>query len=331
MTGDTPVSDTHICDPTKLAEEAARWYAEYSTPYLAEPVKPDLDIRSWFADTVLPLIEREFPDLAGEMSIILEGSFAYGYYDQYSDLESSVILPDHTPAERAAALNALLAPLRFAPDYAHQEVEVKAFGHLLNGCANRFLRDDGPPPWESVTINALYNVATCLVISDGRGRFAALREAAAPDNFPEHLWRKLLIWNLRRVGPFPTPALPRGLTMELREYLTRALRSALQVGCILNRSYYPHFKRLRDALARQPLLADEVLPHIDALGAFETDWEQKQRAVWSVRRIYETFIRRQGVLSDEDLGYLDRALAQDGWCDPDWPDTCFGPRPWPGP
>ena len=62
-----------------------------SGPYLAEPVKPDLNVRAWFADTVIPLIERELPDLAAEMSIMVEGSFAYGYYDQYSDLESFVV------------------------------------------------------------------------------------------------------------------------------------------------------------------------------------------------------------------------------------------------
>ena len=82
---------------------------------------------------MIPLIEREFPDLSGEMSIVVEGSFAYGYYDQYSDLESSDVLPDNTSAERAAALQALLAPLRFAPDHAHQEVDVKAIGHLRAG------------------------------------------------------------------------------------------------------------------------------------------------------------------------------------------------------
>ena len=42
MTGDLPVGNTHVGDPTRLAQEAALWYAEYSTPYLAEPVKPDL-------------------------------------------------------------------------------------------------------------------------------------------------------------------------------------------------------------------------------------------------------------------------------------------------
>ena len=51
------------------------------------------------------LIEREFPDLAAEMSIVVEGSFAYGYYDRYSGLESSVILPDNTSAERLAHHN----------------------------------------------------------------------------------------------------------------------------------------------------------------------------------------------------------------------------------
>ena len=324
------MNDEYTCDPAKLVQEAAAWYGGYSGPYLAEPVKPDLDVRAWFARTVIPLIEREFPDLATEMGIVVEGSFAHGYFDQYSDLESMVVLPDNTPAEEAAALHALLAPLRFAPDYAHQEVSVHAFCHLLDGLANDFVRPGSSPPWEAVTMSSLYNLATGLVLHDARGRLAALRAAAAPDRFPDRLWRKLLVWNLRRVGPCPTPSIPRGLTVELHEYVTRALRSALQVGCILNRSYYPHFKRLRHALARLPLLSHEVLPHIDTLGAFESDWPQKQCAVWSVRRIYETFIRQHGILTDDYLSDLDRALERDGWHDRDWPGGCWEPRPWPG-
>ena len=318
-----------MCDPAKLAQEAAAWYAGYSEPYLAEPVKPELDVRAWFADTVVPLIERGLPELAAEMSIVVEGSFAYGYYDQYSDLDSIVVLPDNTPAEQATALEALLAPLRFSPDYAHQEVGVRAFCHLLDGCANDFMRTGSPPPWETVAVKTLHNVTTALIVHDARGRFAALRAAAAPTKFPDRLWRKLLIWNLRRVGPFPTPSIPRGLTVEVREYLTRAVRSALQVCCILNRSYYPYFKRLRHALEPLPLLTHEVLPHIDRLSAFESDWRQKQCAVWSVRRIYETFIREHGILTDGDLMDLDRTLEQDGWRDPGWPNACWSPRPWP--
>ena len=323
------MSGDYVCDPTQLAQEAADWYAAYSSPYLAEPVKPDLDVRAWFADTVIPLIEREFPDLAAEMSIMVEGSFAYGYYDQYSDLESFVVLPDKTPAEQATALEALLAPLRFSPDYAHQEVNVHAFGNLLDGYANDFVRGDSPPPWEKVSMNSLYNLATGLMIHDAQGRLAALRAAAAPTKFPERLWRKLLIWNLRKVGPFPTPAIPRGLTLEIQVPVTRAIVSSHQVGCILNRSYYPYYKRLRHALAHLPLLAHEVLPHIDTLGAFDSDWQQKQCAVWSARRIYETFIRQHGLLTDDDLEDLDRTLEQDGWWDPDWPGATWSPRPWP--
>ena len=86
--GDGPVSSDHMCDPTKLAERAARWFAEYSAPYLAEPVESHLGIRAWFADTVIPLIERDFSNLAAEMSIVVESSFAYGHFDQYSDLEA---------------------------------------------------------------------------------------------------------------------------------------------------------------------------------------------------------------------------------------------------
>jgi len=263
----------YICDPTQLAQEATAWYAEYSEPYLAEPVKPDLDVRAWIVDTVIPLIEREFPDLAAEMSIVVCGSFAYGYYDQYSDLDAILVLPDDTPTEQAIALQARLAPLRFSPDYGHHEVGLRAFGHLLHGHANDFVQPGSSPPWEKVGVGSLYDVATGLVIHDGQRRFAALHEGAAPTEFPERLWRKLLIWNLRKIGPFPTPDIPRGLTLEIRLRLASAVRSALQVGCILNRSYYPYHKRLRHTFARLPLLVHEVLPHIDRLSAFDSDWQ----------------------------------------------------------
>lgn len=74
--------ESYIRDPASLAEEAAAWYADYSGPYLAEPLKPDLEVRTWLADTVIPQIERDFPALAVDMGIFVEGSFAYDYYDQ---------------------------------------------------------------------------------------------------------------------------------------------------------------------------------------------------------------------------------------------------------
>ncbi len=52
------------------------------------------DVKAYFEETVIPLISREYPELAPEMSIQIPGSYGLGIADEFSDLDAVIYLDD---------------------------------------------------------------------------------------------------------------------------------------------------------------------------------------------------------------------------------------------
>jgi hypothetical protein len=296
--------------PGSVRETAAAWYREHAEPYAKSPGVPELDVRAYFAETVVPLLERKFPELLPQMSISLRGSFAFGYFDDYSDMEASIVLPDVLWLEHDERIFREVRDLRFAPHHGHPEIGVRPYYHLLRSRTLEYLGDN--PPWEHVPIVELHFIQTAQVMFDPSGRLARLQEAISPARFPERLWRLLLLWNLRRVKPLERMAVGRGKRHALLIDLAEALKCALQVGHILNRRYYPHHKRLRDSFARLPELADDVLPMLDLL-AGSAEWEDKFKALWYVRQVYDEYAIGHGMLTRDEIDNAGQCLKKEGW------------------
>jgi hypothetical protein len=109
----------------------------------------------YFEDKVIPLIEREHPDVMSEMSIRVEGSFARGVGDELSDLDATLFLPEKLWKERGGQLQLTLLhdldpfiahPKSFYPRdpqewwrLRHSEISVHRLGELLWGQAESIL------------------------------------------------------------------------------------------------------------------------------------------------------------------------------------------------
>jgi len=291
------------------------------------------DVKKWFADVVIPRLEERVPHLVPEMSIAVGGSYARGYADGYSDFESAIILPEVLWREHARELESVLwhGLEYYAPVHHHEEFSPLSFERQLRGHAMEFLEGKTDLPWENVHVNTLYELQTDLVILDAHDRLKRLREGTSPLRFPERLWKKLLLWNIGHWGLgsgfLSEKPIQREKMAFAHIHLAQRLKAILQIGHILNRQYYPHFKRLSESFAVLPCLADQVVPHLhDAVS--DPDWRVKDWSLSQIRDVYEGFIEANHVLTASEMSDPEGALRRMGWAHPEDIFGSWVPEDW---
>ena len=282
------------------------------------------DVKAHFGQKVIPLIADRLPDVVSEMSIKVGGSYGLGIADEHSDLDADIYLDDELWKARGGQLQlALLHDVpRFAQTTDHPEICVAATSGLLDGHCRAFLDAREGLPWEKVSIESLYDVQEHLVLRDAHDIFRRLREATAPERFPDWLWRKLAIlklvalgddvWNLRQ-------AIRRDNRVAAHISLGRVLESLLPLGFIIERNYYPWRTHLRWAFAALPGLALKVVPDIETIES-SPDWHQRLASIEAVREIYKERAIEANMLTPETLEALLFAERLEAWSNPNWRD-----------
>ena len=249
-----------------------------------------------------------------------------GIADRFSDLDAIVWLDDPLWKTHGGQVQLVLQQReqqqkRFAPaEYGYSEIYVwplRWLGHL-----REFLESKETLPWEKVKIEEFYELQESLVLQDPDGVFHRLREATAPERFPQWLWRKLLIEELNKLADdileFRTEA-PRRKVIEASIILGSILEDLLHLGFFINRRYYPWRKHLRWAFEKLPVLAPKILRNVDVI-ASSRRWKEKLASIEAVRDVCLKYIREKHVLPPEVLDDLVWADRFEAWSNPNWRD-----------
>ena len=296
------------------------------------------DVRSYFEEKVIPLVAGRYPEVMPEMIIRVDGSAGLGLQDEWSDLDAFIYLPRDLWRTHGGQLQlSLVHDLpAFSPRsvphcecpgdpfswsvYGHPEVNVHPWDELLCGRAEAVLAGQEEVPWEQVSIEELFELQEDLVLTDPRGVHARLREAAAPQRYPEPLWQKHLIGELAALKGEPwdlEKAALRGKGLEAAMTLGPLLIGLLHAGFLINRQYYPYRKYLDRYFRKLPGAAQGAGPHLDVI-ASAADWVDKAAAVNRIIRILTQEALDRGALSTEMFEYLLDARSGKAWLDPGW-------------
>lgn len=296
-----------------------------------------LDIERYFGEIVLPFVDDRFPDLAPEMMVLIEGSAGLGLHDAWSDLDAMIYLDDALWMKRGGQLQIALMhelpafsqhsephcsfpaqPHRWAVT-GHPEICVHPVSWLLDHTAYEFLDPDGEPPWETITIEALYAIQHDLVLLDPQGTLHRLRQATSVGSYPEWLWRKRLILKLTDLKGEPwdfEKAVKRGKPVEAVTILGPLLQALIEISFGIERSYYPWRKHLWQAFAALPM-AQHAGPLL-AEAATSTSWDARADAVNEVIALYTDAIVQRGLLTSQMLEFLPYAKNGEAWSNAGW-------------
>lgn len=289
-------------------------------------------IREYFDDTIVPAIAEKFPEVAKHMGLIVLGSQGLGTADECSDLEAAVYLDDPLWREHGGRVQLLLnerlratCPCRSAGSV----ISVCPHSWLLHGHAHEFAGAKDTLPWEQVSIEDLFTVQENLIVYDPEGFLHQLRQATAPDHYPQWLLQKRLILALKKLVYEDVAeldlAVRRDRGTEAHILLGEVLRDLLHIGFLMNRRYYPWRTHLRWAFDRLPASATSIIPCLDA-AVTAPDWQEKLRAVNQAIATYKENIAREQIIpqidimsSDlsEELVWAERLKA---WENPNWRD-----------
>jgi len=290
------------------------------------------DARAYFEEHVIPRIAGEFPNVASDMSIMVEGSVGLGTDDDFSDLEASVYLPDELWRTDGWRVQLLLNRcLRESCPWTGNGsvVCVSRISQLLGGHAADLLAGTKEPSWEQMAMPDLFGLQECLILRDADGRLAKLRAATPPERVPDHLWRKWLLLSLKKLlwadlGELEV-SVKRERWPEAQVVLGCVLEDLFHVGFMINKRYCPWRKHLRWAFQQLPEPAAELLPHLDVVAGAE-GWERRLSSIEAARRAYARHIHENGLLPTvdvlaqdlcEELAWAERLEA---WSNPDWRD-----------
>jgi hypothetical protein len=269
--------------------------------------------RRFFEEIVLPVLEREAPDVAAETAFGLfgYGSEAYGLDDEYSrdhhwGLRIDALMPDALFLARRDEVLKIVADNVPATFEGHP---LRA-GHLagaglapdsLGAFLSRTLGIDHPPrtytEWLHLPEEDIIHVTNGEVWHDPGGRFTEVR-AAFRDHYPEPVRRRRIAHWCRYFSGMGTYALKRAILRGNAFYATTrfatAIRLGVQLAFLLDRRFFPYDKWLISDFARLPRLYTPLAGIVDEAVQLSTSWDRKLE------------------LLDQMADMLDEAMVADG-------------------
>lgn len=271
--------------------------------------------RQFFQEIVLPVMEREFPDVTAQTAFGLfgYGSEAYQQDDELSrdhhwGLRIDALMPDDLfHARREAIAQTLAANL---PD-TFQGYPLRA-GHLagaglapdsLPAFLKRTLGIEHPPQtyaeWLSLPEEDIIHVVNGEVWHDPSGQFTALRQGFQ-NHYPEPVrLRRIAHW-CRYFSGMGTYALKRAILRDNEFYATtrfaNAIRLGVQLAFLLDRQYFPYDKWLMAYFARLPRLYTPLAPLVEEAVRLSTGWERKLELLDRMADILDATMVADGII-----------------------------------
>lgn len=199
-----------------------------------------------FFEVILPIIKEISTQVADNLLVFIEGSVAYGYCDEKSDVDIDFFFDMDISAE----LQNQITDIFYGETYWKESVRVSyGFGgeywkikHIINNDLDRF--------WKEFNPYAVNNLAQAISIWDPKNLLPMIKERVS--FYPEEMNKSVIrgLWvtvNDSGVYNFKE-ALNRNKKSEGRIYLYRAIEAILRLTYILNNLYYPPTKWLSKGL-----------------------------------------------------------------------------------
>jgi len=271
--------------------------------------------RQLFREVVLPIVEREFPEVAAETAFGLfgYGSEAYGQDDEYSrdhhwGLRIDALMPEELFQSHR---DRLMECVRANVPAVFRGYSLRA-GHLagaglapdsLPAFLTRTIGIDHPPrtyaEWLSLPEEDIIHVVNGEVWHDPSGRFTAVR-AAFGDHYPEPVRRRRIAHWCRYFSGMGAYALKRAILRNNAFYATTrfavALRLGVQLAFLLDRRFFPYDKWLMADFARLPRLYALLHPLVEEAVQLATSWERKLELLDRMADILDEMMVTDGII-----------------------------------
>lgn len=272
--------------------------------------------RDCFHQVVLPILQREMPEIAaqGAFGLFGYGSEALGLDDEYSrdhhfGLRIDALLPEELFRTHGATLQATVAahlPATF------EGVPLREGHHAGAGLAldsrEGFLKrtiglthaPTTDPEWLQIPEEDIVHVVNGQLWHDPSGGFAAVRAAFA-NHYPESVRRRRIAHWCRYFSGMGTYALKRALLRGNDFYATTrfaaALRWGIQLAFLLDRRYAPYDKWLMAHFAHLPRLAAPLRPLVDEAVLPATPWERKLELLDAMADVLDQTLVDDGIIA----------------------------------
>jgi len=283
--------------------------------------------RKFCAEVILPFLERTHPDLVGEVAIgaLGTGSDTVGLDDTLSrdhhwGPRCNILLPNGLFKEGGEALLESLKgglpkdfkgfPISF-PKFTRGGVSVESFGAFLLCFAKREAPPQTEMDWFQTTEADLFHLTRGTLFHDPAREFTCLREAFA--YYPDNVWKKKIAdWCLYYTGsasPYNVNRCARrGDFIAAEVFFGHAVKRAMELCFLLNRTYAPYTKwlpRLLPSLPRLGSLVEAAL--MDAVAA--SDWHKKILALIRVAHAYAHELHGMGLTPKPTIREFDETFA----------------------
>lgn len=286
----------------------------------------------YFENTIIPLIQAYFPDLLPEMDIMLLGSVGLGIDDEISDIEAAIYLEDSKWKAHGKGLQLLLNDCLARTNKWKSKGSilcVHPVSWLLDGHSNKFLLNNDNYidnlPWEKVSFETLFTIQNNKIILSNKGILKALREKTVSDKYPQKLWKKMLITNLKELinGEFfeLKKDVYRNLTAEAIIIYGIILERIYHVAFLISHEYYPWRTHLDWAFRKLPVSGTELGRYIDKLLVID-NWNERLGMINTIIEFYKSYITNNKIVPEIDLYSDDNELIWaerlSAWNNPEW-------------
>ena len=272
--------------------------------------------RAFFGEVVRPILETHFAEITAVTAFGLfgYGSEALGLDDEYSrdhhwGVRIDALLPGWVTADQQQEIMATVAANLPESYRGHSlyAAHLAGAGLALDSLPG-FLRrtiglERGPETaveWLRIPEEDITHVVNGEVWLDGSGEFTAVRHTLN-GYYPEPVrLRRIAHW-CRYFSGMGSYALKRALLRDNVYYATitfsRAVKWAVQLAFMLERTYYPYDKWIMTRFAQLPRLAAPLKPLVDEAVSLSTSWERKLALLDEMSDVLDHFMVADGVIA----------------------------------
>jgi hypothetical protein len=272
--------------------------------------------RAFFGEVVRPILAQHFPKITAVTAFGLfgYGSEALGLDDAYSrdhhwGVRIDALLPGWvTAAQQQEIMAAVSANLpesyRGHSLYAAHLAGAGLALDTLPGFLQRTIGLERAPEtnveWLRIPEEDITHVVNGVVWLDTGGEFTAVRQTLN-QYYPEPVrLRRMAHW-CRYFSGMGSYALKRALLRHNIYYATitfsRAVKWAVQLAFMLERTYYPYDKWIMTRFAELPRLAGPLQPLVDEAVSLSTSWERKMALLDEMSDVLDHFMVADGVIA----------------------------------
>jgi hypothetical protein len=272
--------------------------------------------RAFFGEVVRPILEEHFPKITAVTAFGLfgYGSEALGLDDEYSrdhhwGVRIDGLLPGSVTAEQQQEIISTVSDnlpesyrghSLYAAHLAGAGLALDTLPHFLQRTIGLTRAPETNLEWLRIPEEDITHVVNGEVWLDEVGEFTAVRNTLN-EYYPEPVrLRRIAHW-CRYFSGMGSYALKRALLRDNNYYATitfsRAVKWAVQLAFMLERTYYPYDKWIMTRFAQLPRLAAPLKPLVNEAVSLSTAWERKLDLLNEMSDVLDHFMVADGVIA----------------------------------